>query len=131
MTSEQAFSRRIKKFLSEQPESNASQTIRKIEILNPNFNTYYGLFDDFAFKLGLGIIAIEIVNKNYKTIGYIPSIKYYPDNLLNEEPRTDRLISEASPLRLNKSYEYMAKELLYRIMRVPNLEELILEKIQS
>lgn len=128
MTSEQVFSKRIKKFLTDQPESSASQTIRKIERSNPNFNSYFTLFDHFAFKLGIGVFANEIVDKNYKTIGYIPSIKYYPDNLLNEAPRTVGLISEASPCSLNKSYECMAKELLYIIMRVPNLEELTMEK---
>lgn len=121
MTPEQAFSRRIKKFLSEQPESNASKTIRQMEQLNPHFTSYYGLFDELAYKLGIGMIAAEIVNRNYKTIGYIPSIKYYPDNLLDEEPRTKPLISESSPLSLNKCHEYLAKEVLYRIMRVPDL----------
>lgn len=125
MTSEQAFNQRIKKFLLEEPESTASKTIRRIEKFNPNFNSYYQLFDDFAFELGLGMIASEIVNKNYKTIGYIPSIKYYLDNPLNEEPRIDKLISESLPLSLNKCYEFLAKELLYRIMNISNLETVI------
>ena len=128
MTPEQSFNKRINRFLIEQPESNASKTIRQIELLNPGFKSYYGLFDDFAFKLGVSINADEIGNKNHKTIGYIPSITYHSNNLLKEEPRDHRLISEVSPLSLNKCFDYLAKELLYRIMRVPDLDKVIMGK---
>ncbi|WP_214161345.1 hypothetical protein [Litoribacter ruber] len=128
MTAEQSFDRRIKKFLHEQPNSDASKTILKIEKLYPGFKSYYALFDDFLYKLGLVMNAQIIVNKNYKTIGYIPSIKYYPENLLNEEPRIEKLISELSPLSLESSYEFLAKEILYRIMKVRDLNSIIMNK---
>lgn len=128
MTAEQSFNKRIKRFLSEQPQSDASDIIRQVEKQNPDFTSHYELFDDFVFKLGLRILVQEIVSKNHKTIGYIPSIEYYPNNLLKEEPRVAKLVSKLSPLSLNKSYEYLAKELLYRLMRVSDFNALILGK---
>lgn len=125
MTPEQSFNRRIKRFLTEQPQSTASTTIRQVVMLNPGHKNYYSLFDSFSFRLGIGIIAQGIINKNGKTIGYVPSIKYYPGNSLKEEPRVESLISETAPLSLSRCYEYLAKELLYRIMRVPDLNSLI------
>ena len=90
------------------------------------------MFDSFSFSLGLGILAVEIVGgRNDKTLGYLPYIKYYPGNKLGEEPRQHQLISTASLLKLNQCYSYLAKELLYRLMRVDNIEELIEKKKQG
>ncbi|TPN87400.1 hypothetical protein [Aquimarina algicola] len=122
---EQAFNSRIKKFLREQPESNASKKILEIEKFDPQFQSYYQLFDELTYELGLRIVALERPSKTGKTIRYIPSIKYFPDNLLNEEPRVDKLINEVSPLSLSKCYKHLAKELIYIIMKVSNLEEII------
>ncbi len=129
MTTKQAFDKRIKRFLKEQPTSTASRIIRKIENQNPNHDSYYSLFDNFSFEIGLGIIAKEVVNrKTDKTIGYIPFLKYYSDNILNEKPRVVSLTSCSSPLSLNQCYDYLAKELLYRIIRIENLDTIITEK---
>lgn len=128
MTGEQAFENRIKRFLKEQPDSTASITIKKLESYYPNFRSYYSLFDEFSFRLGIGIIAKEVVgSKTNKTIGYVPCLKYYADNLLKEEPRVEPLVSGTTPLKLNHCYDYLAKELLYRIMRIQNLEAFMLQ----
>lgn len=125
MTSSQAFNRKIKTILTEHPESGATRTIRKIENLNPNCISYYRLFDDFGFKLGIGMITNGIVDRHYEVIGYIPSIKYYPHNVLGEEPRTYELFSDASPMSLNKCYEHLAKAIVYRIMSIPDFESVL------
>ena len=126
MTVEQAFDKRIQKFLDEQPNSSASKTIRQIERSNPSFKSFYILFDDFTYKLGIEMIARDVVNERTgKILGYIPCIKYSSNKFLNEKPRVEPLIDSEFPLNLIDCYEYLAKELLYRIMRIQDLDELI------
>ncbi|HCQ16826.1 MAG TPA: hypothetical protein DIU20_11220, partial [Cryomorphaceae bacterium] len=80
--------------------------------------------DDFAYRLGISIQAIEVTDqKSGKVKGYLPCLKYYPNNPLNEESRLDHLTSNT--LKENKCYELLAKELLYRIMRIKDIEKLL------
>lgn len=126
MTPEQAFNRRIKKFLSENPESTASKKIKILEKFNPKFQSYYELFDSLLLELGISMIIDEKVTKKSRTIGYIPSLEYHTGNMLKEKSGVVQLINENSPLSLNKCYDNLAKNLLYRLMKVPNLEQLIM-----
>lgn len=126
MTPEKSFNREINHILQEQPDSTAACTIRKVEQSKPNFKNHYALFDEFAFELGLGIVAHPVFNaKTDKLLGYIPIIKYYPNNKMGETPKEDNLDTYTTYKELNDCYAFLAKELLYRIMRITNLDELI------
>lgn len=126
MTAEKAFNGKINQFLIEQPKSLASETINKIKRFYTNKSSYYSMFDDIVFKLGIEIIPQEVVDdKTEATLGYIPIIQYNRENKLKEQPHNELLISQNSPMPLFDCYEYLAKKLLYRIMKISNLDELI------
>ncbi|QLE02722.1 hypothetical protein HX109_14555 [Galbibacter sp. BG1] len=111
-------------YLSNQ-NSNVSSFIKKIQNSASKTNSLFIIFDDFAFKLGIGIIADAVHDKNFKCKGFIPCFKYYPDNLLDEEPRTINLLSYTNPLNLNDCYAYLAEELVYRGVGIKNLDDII------
>lgn len=126
MRPQDAFEKRIKKFLIEQPDSSATATILKIKNCLPKSGSYYNLFDDFCNRLGFGFVNDELVNeKNDKTIGFYPLIKYYPNNILNEPAGEKQLVNVNSPVNEKLSYEILAKQVVYRIMEIPNLDEVI------
>ncbi len=127
MKVEYIFNKEIKSFFVEVPNSDATEVIRKIESTDPNYTSYYSLFDDFAFKLGIGFLAIPVENeKTGRLYGYYPAFNFYPDNIINEKPRCKTLVEPESPMTIRQVYSFLAKELLYRIMRVRNLDYIIL-----
>lgn len=75
MNEAEIFNKRIRTFLKEQPDSSASNLIKRIIESFGQSNNYHTIFDDFTYRIGLGFFNDEIVNKNYKTIGYIPCLK--------------------------------------------------------
>lgn len=122
MIPEQAFNSTINQFFIEQSHSHAADTIRKIKTFYPNKSNYYLMFDDLTSILGIDI-STQIVGdrKTDETIGFLPIIRYRRDNKLNEEPREDYIQGKDSPMPLADCYEHLAKEILYRIMRIPDL----------
>ena len=58
-----------------------------------------------------------------KLIGYLPFIRFREDNNINQKPREDYLIDRISPYKSErKCWAYLAKELVYMLMRVKDLE---------
>jgi hypothetical protein len=125
LSPEDAFNKRIKMILKEQ--SGSSKVIEKISRAFPDQKSYYSLFDDIGYKLGIGIVAQSVYKgESDRLLGYIPHLKYYPENPLGERPRDFALNGDTDrPLKLNEAYSLMAKELIYRIAGIPNLDELL------
>ncbi len=126
MNPESIFNNTIKKFLKEGEKGNNAQLINEVMRLNSNYKSlgYFAIFDDFCFRLGFGFFLQGIIDKNEKIIGYIPSFKYYPDNSLGEDPREEPIKSE-TPISMEVGYKIMAKEVVYKLRRIIDLEELI------
>lgn len=119
MNEDQIFNKRIEQFLKEQPDSNASLLIKLLIDSYPQYQNYHTIFDDFCHKIGLGFCAVESTKSNY----YVPTFKYYPDNKLKEDPREEPLINRNLPISYQKTITFLAKEVVYRLMRVRNIEE--------
>lgn len=127
LSSEDAFNKQIAKMLKEQPLGSAL-VVKKIAEKFPGHKSYYALLDDVAYsKLRIGFGTSPVFKGDTdRHLGYIPWLKYYPDNPLGENPRDYQLDYDfEKPLDLGKSYARIAKELVYRIARIPNLEELL------
>ncbi|MEQ9187728.1 MAG: hypothetical protein RLP15_08330 [Cryomorphaceae bacterium] len=130
MTTEEAFNRKISRFLRDEPESSASHTIRKILDNVPYSGSYMFKIEEFAYSLGLGFHLREIEISKGKT-RFIPCFKYYPENVLNETPRTEDLIGQFMPMTKIDAYSFVAKELVYRLMRVENLDQYLTKMEES
>lgn len=126
MKTETVFNKRIQEFLDEGSEGNNAQLINSIINLKPNYKnlSYYTVLDDFCLKLGLGFFEQKIIDNKDKVLGYVPSFKYYNNNLLREFPREEPINSN-TPIPLSNAFKTMAKEVVYRLRRVSNLRELM------
>lgn len=129
-TPKDAFNSMIKSFLKETPDSLPSQIIRKVEQEYFSYGSYYGMFDSFSDKIGIAFIAEPIFDiKKEDYVGYMPYLKYYPWNISGKDPGNNPLISlNSSPMKLDKCYELLAKELIYELTRIPNILEVIEDK---
>lgn len=127
LSPEEAFNKQIAKMLKEQPFGSARVVIKIAEKF-PGQKSYYALLDNFAYgKLRIGFGTSSVFKGDTdRHLGYIPLLKYYPDNPLGENPRDYQLINDfEKPLGLDKAYALIAKELVYRIAQIPNLDELL------
>ena len=80
-----------------------------------------GTIHSFGFEIKFSFKA-EVVIKG----GFVPCFVFYPGNFLNETPGVKRLRSLDNGYRtLEDCYEFLAKEYIYRLMRVGRLEELL------
>lgn len=129
MTDEQIFNKRIGQFLKEQPNSNASKLIREIVAEYPNYKSYFSIFDDLTFRLGMGFLNTAVLNESDKIIGYVPQFKFYPENLISEKDEITDLVSSAHPMTRKGSMTFLTKEVVYKLMRIKNLNELIKVKV--
>lgn len=108
-------------------ESGASDTVKLIK--NAKFYSRYNwdycnFLDSFAYELGLGFSNIPVFHEmKDNIIGYFPTLRFYPENVFNEQVRDVELSTEFLSLKL--SSKILAKEVLYQIMRFDNLEKLI------
>lgn len=125
MNHEQAFSLKIKNLINAQPKSSLAQLIEQLTENDKKARNYFELLDQFARKLGLEIRATEILNKNGNVSGYIPAFNYLPINAFGHKTGLNVLISHDSTLSINKCYTLLAKELIYKIMLLPDLENQI------
>lgn len=125
MTDEQIFNNQINQFLKEQPNSSASKLIRKILAEYPKYNSYFSIFDDLTHRVGIGFLNTPILNKANKIIGYVPQFKFYPENLILEKVAVIDLVSSEHPMTREGSMTFLAKEVIYKLMRIKNINELI------
>lgn len=88
------------------------------ELLNkyPNHSSLYGKIDSLFSEFGIGMVLEDIYKSDGETfLGYRPYIKYYPKNILNENPRL-QLIYDSSNLYLERgaAYRDLIKAILYK-----------------
>ncbi|MCF8714370.1 hypothetical protein JM658_05955 [Joostella atrarenae] len=128
MTPNQSFENKILSILKDSPDSNAADFIRRIKSNRSLGDSLFSTFEEFAYKVGIGIIAEKVYDHKFNFIGCTPYLKYYPDNLLGEESREVKLFSDSTLYNLNDCYTHLAKALIYRMSRVASLHELVNEK---
>lgn len=125
-TQQDAFNKEITDTLKYHPNTDMSKTINIIKQINPNSNNYYSLFDNACYKMGMDMMAVEYADiKTDKTLGYIPTFRFYKDNMFREKPSNQELVSSNSPMKLDDCYAFLAKHSLYRLMHIANLDELL------
>ncbi|WP_282126249.1 hypothetical protein [Marinifilum flexuosum] len=120
-----SFEKRIERFLQEQPESDAAKIILKLKQQYPHHKTFYDIFDSFYFKIGGNFgtqnLFIENLNKEY----YTPYIQFAKGNPLNL-PEGKRLLYDPNSLLLEDvCYRVLAKELVYTLLKVKEIEQYI------
>ena len=76
MTPNKAFNNKIQSYLTNQPNSDSSKTIRLIKAYMNRKIGFYVMFDEFAYKLGIGISATGFLDNRDRLSGYIPYIIY-------------------------------------------------------
>lgn len=118
------FKKAFSEILINNPNSDSSELIKKIRNKYPNNKDLYSILDSISHKAGIGILAIPVVDTNDRDLGYQPHIKYYPNNLLSETPRTE-ILAGGNFMPLQKCYEFLAKELIYRLIRVKNIHSIV------
>ena len=110
--------------------SDASKAIKFIKKFNFQNSDFCDFFDNFCYKIGIGFENLPLYKEETdKLIGYIPRLKYYPENIFNETEDYVDLSNET--LDIKTSSKLLAKETLYRMMRVNNFEQLVEEKFKS
>lgn len=118
------FNATIRKMVRQQPNSSGAVLIKKLEKSGFNYSGYYDLFDMVARKLGITVLAEQLIDEEKdKVLGYRPILKYYPGNKINATPGEKNLC--ANFLTYNKCHEIMAKELVSRIQQVPDIEKFL------
>ena len=123
MTHIKAFNKSISSLI-EGGNNTAYDTIHELKKEFNNYKDYYSMLDSLSFRLGFDMIAEIFYNKDNKTTGYIPKLKYHPNNKLDKEPEIEYLgISE--PLKIEDCYEILAKNCLYQMTSINNLTELL------
>lgn len=121
-----SFNKRIERFLIEQPDSRSSVIINKLKSYYPNMDTYFDIYDTFFFELNVSFENLPIyIDESEKVYSYIPVINYSEGNLLNEKPRKEKLYDDNCKISFDKCYEYLAKALTYRLVRIENFPKLI------
>lgn len=98
-----------------------NQSFKKLidQIPNKSNSDFYSLFDNLGSKLGMAWIAKPVSNKNYTILGYIPIIRYNPDNIVNETPGDFKLCENY--VSMNECYRCLANAFTYKLMEMKNI----------
>lgn len=84
---------------------------------------YYQMFDSVLFGLGVSFAVTTIIDDQDREIGFLPWVRYHENNKVQVPPKEDYLINPASPFQSEiQCQKYLAKELVYMLMRVENLQ---------
>lgn len=111
MIAQKAFNNKIKKMISELPNSGFIEYIEKLKVNSSK--SYYEIFDNLSYKYGFDFNADEIANpKTNKIVGYLPYLVYYAHN-----SSENKLVLEDSPLSLKLCYELLAKKVFKNIQK--------------
>jgi len=127
-----AFNKKIQTIVRENPVGTSAMALSKISKYFPNQKNYYNLLDDVGFTLGIGFGALTVFKGNSdKILGHDPVLKFYPDNVFRENPGATKslLYQFEKPLNLNESYARLAKELIYKISGIPDLDHVLQVRI--
>jgi hypothetical protein len=96
-----------------------------------HLKNYYYIFDSVLVDIGVHFNVIPYYKDEYseKVIGYLPLIRYCDNNKINQEPREEYLVDRNNFYKSErKCWAFLAKELVYMLMRVDDLEEKLDEK---
>jgi hypothetical protein len=116
------FNRSIKELFRLNP-SNKTLTIIEDFRKRFGFKDYYQTLDSLGFKVGVEYLVQQVWDEERSCVhSYIPSLKLHTNN-----PLTGKFeIIELSEFKsINKAYGYTAKEQVYRLMEISNLEKFI------
>ena len=117
-----AFNKKIESLI-DGGNNTAFSMIKQLKDEFSNYPDYYSMLDSLSYRLGFGLIAQEYADaKTGKTLGYIPLLKYYPDNKFGEVPGLENLGAE-EPLKLKDCYGVLAKACLYKMTQLTNIVE--------
>lgn len=118
------FNKEIEDFINQNPNSNHSQLIKLIRKKYRGKMDDYSRIDTISGNLGFRIFTEEI--EIFKITRYQPKIKINPENKLLFDPKTITFMTDNSaPTDLNGSYKVLAKESIYLLGRVRDIEKLI------
>lgn len=84
--------------------------------------------DDFSFLLGVHFVNQFVYNSTEtKILGYIPKLVYREDNIF-AKTCDDVFASYLTPMTIEKSYGVLAKEFIYLLSSLDNIEEIFSTK---
>jgi hypothetical protein len=116
------FNKTIKRMLKDNP---SNKTLNTIEVYRKKklSRDYYSMLDFVGTRVGLEFLVQPVFNESAdKVTSYIPSIKIHPNKSKTGKAEIEELTEFKS---IKKAYEYMAKEYVYRLMRIENLADFI------
>ncbi len=120
------FNRTIDLFIQEHPISSFSRTVALCKDYFPRYhNDYYQMFDSINFRLGITWVTNDIGNNQYA-----PKLIIEDSNILNLKPGVLKEVDEDTPISLEECYVFIAKELIYSLQALSNLEQ-VLKKISA
>ena len=119
-----SFNKEVINLISLYPEDETLELIKRYKE-SKRYKDYYMTLDSLGFKIKFSyLVVFGTTEKNKNT--FIPCVKFYPKNPFGEEPRTVELVENDNSFKsLNKCYSYLAKEYIYRLMKLENLKNLI------
>lgn len=123
MHPEENFDQEIAELLKEHPKSPTSDVIIAVTALYDPSSSYFLMFKDTAYRLGIEISIEKRTDKKNKKQGFVPVMKYTALNKIDEEPREEELSKR--PLSTAKAYSILADKVVKRFMEIEDLEEKI------
>lgn len=115
------FNKSIKKMYEQMPTDITLGVIEKYR-RTWNYLDYYQTLDRLGFKLGIEYVVQQVFNEDEGEVSFVPSIKLQKDNPLNGQFEVIELREFKS---VAKAYSYIAKEFVYRLMNIRDLENCI------
>ncbi len=114
--------------INELKSSSANQIIKLLDTYKKEhgFINYNSALDSFAYKFGIGYVMVVVVDEKDEFYGYSPTIKYYPDNALDMPPQDEELYLNNVFKNKKEAEKLLAKEVIYRLMRVVNPEKYLI-----
>jgi len=117
-----AFNKSIENLIKQTPQDETLCTISKYKAKWAS-KDYYNTLDAIGFKVGIEYLVANVNDDNTDdTIGYMPILKFHKNNPLTQ--KYDEVEFSTYP-SIDKAYAYIAKEHIYRLRRVTNLERFL------
>ena len=116
------FNKAVKRSFGQNFDNKTMNAIEKYK-LKFRYNNYYETLESLGFSVGIEFMVQTVIREESdEVIGYIPSLKFHDNN-----PVTGKfeVVEFGQYNSINKAYEYIVKEQLYRLMRINNIEEIL------
>lgn len=111
--------------MSRFPEHPAIKAIEKYRA-KCRTQSYYMVLDYLGLKLGMEYQVLHICDLDTDEVGYIPAIKFSEGNPLIEVGEDDVKVKQLKHVPMpsySKCHDFVAKEYVYTLMQVTNLEK--------